>query len=265
MAYLEEQEWMILNEIGYNVSSTYNMYEIYNNIFGWLGLLIDYDCGILSIIEKDENDDIHNLKVVSHKNINDSFARIYEMETVRSNTTKLVIYSAKKTAYVISDLIDYDKMFETGIYQRFYKPQQLMFSMGMCIVFGDEPLAIIQLFRKKGRNDFSDRDLFVLTQLQKHMAYRMCYENRKGDVKYFYAESYQEKLYKKYGITEKEKEIFEYAIANLSNEEIAEKMNISVHTVKKHFHSIYTKMGVSNRIQFLQNISDKHPTEERNS
>ena len=45
------------------------------------------------------------------------------------------------------------------------------------------------------------------------MAYRMCYENRKGDVKYFYAESYQKKLYKKYGITEKEKEIFEYAIA----------------------------------------------------
>ena len=77
MAYLEEQEWMILNEIGYNVSSTYDMYEIYNNIFGWLGLLIDYDCGILSIIEKDENDDIHNLKVVSHKNINDSFCPGY--------------------------------------------------------------------------------------------------------------------------------------------------------------------------------------------
>ena len=31
-------------------------------------------------------------------------------------------------------------------------------------------------------------------------------------------------------------------------------MNISIHTVKKHFHSIYEKMHVKNRVQMLQSL-----------
>ena len=43
-------------------------------------------------------------------------------------------------------------------------------------------------------------------------------------------------------------------VHGLSNEDIAQKMNISIHTVKKHFHSIYTKMNVRNRVQMIQSL-----------
>ena len=40
----------------------------------------------------------------------------------------------------------------------------------------------------------------------------------------------------------------------LTDEDIAQKMNIRIHTVKKHFHSIYTKMNVRNRVQMIQSL-----------
>ena len=44
----------------------------------------------------------------------------------------------------------------------------------------------------------------------------------------------------------------EYALQGLANEAIAEQMKISVNTVKKHFHNLYEKMHVKNRVQLLQ-------------
>ena len=55
-------------------------------------------------------------------------------------------------------------------------------------------------------------------------------------------------------MTSREGEMLDLAVHGLSNEDIAQKMNISIHTVKKHFHSIYTKMNVRNRIQMIQSL-----------
>ena len=41
-------------------------------------------------------------------------------------------------------------------------------------------------------------------------------------------------------------------IQGYSNGEIAERGNVSIHTIKKHLQNIYSKMGVKNRVQLLQ-------------
>jgi len=54
--------------------------------------------------------------------------------------------------------------------------------------------------------------------------------------------------------------MLDLAVHGMTNEEIAQKLNISIHTVKKHFQSVYTKMNVHNRVQMVQNLpfsSDK--------
>ena len=50
-------------------------------------------------------------------------------------------------------------------------------------------------------------------------------------------------------LTEREKNVLFYLAQGLTNEEIAEKLHISVHTVKAHLEAIYDKMSVSNRVQ----------------
>ena len=50
-------------------------------------------------------------------------------------------------------------------------------------------------------------------------------------------------------LTEREMSVLFYLTQGLINEEIAEKLHISVHTVKAHLEAIYDKLAVSNRVQ----------------
>jgi LuxR family maltose regulon positive regulatory protein len=50
-------------------------------------------------------------------------------------------------------------------------------------------------------------------------------------------------------LTERELSVISYVAQGLINSEIAEKLHISVHTVKAHLEAIYDKLGVKNRVQ----------------
>lgn len=55
-------------------------------------------------------------------------------------------------------------------------------------------------------------------------------------------------------LTDREFEILRHAISDLNNSQIAEKVFVSVNTVKYHLKNIYDKLGVSNRKQALEYI-----------
>lgn len=52
-----------------------------------------------------------------------------------------------------------------------------------------------------------------------------------------------------YHLTEREMSVVLCLAQGLTNEEIANRLHISVHTVKAHLEAIYDKLGVSNRVQ----------------
>ena len=52
-------------------------------------------------------------------------------------------------------------------------------------------------------------------------------------------------------LTKREIEILELVASGFSNQIIAAKINVSVHTVKSHLESIYRKFEVHNKIQAL--------------
>lgn len=52
-------------------------------------------------------------------------------------------------------------------------------------------------------------------------------------------------------LTEREIQVLNYVKAGLNNREVAEKMYLSVHTIKAHLESIYAKLEVHNKIQAL--------------
>lgn len=52
-------------------------------------------------------------------------------------------------------------------------------------------------------------------------------------------------------LTPREREVFDLIILGLSNQDIAAKLHISVHTVKNHSTKIYEKLGVSDRTQVM--------------
>ncbi len=50
-------------------------------------------------------------------------------------------------------------------------------------------------------------------------------------------------------LTKREHEVLELVAQGISNEVIAERLVISIHTVKAHLESIYRKLGVTNKVQ----------------
>ena len=53
----------------------------------------------------------------------------------------------------------------------------------------------------------------------------------------------------KINLTEREKTVIKYLAIGLNNEQISEKLNISIHTTKAHLEAIYDKFKVHNRVQ----------------
>ena len=52
-------------------------------------------------------------------------------------------------------------------------------------------------------------------------------------------------------LTEREIMILELLIEGLNNQAIADRLNVSIHTVKAHLESIYRKFNVHNKVQAL--------------
>jgi len=250
MAYLQENEWMLLNEVAYNIAFIYTVEQMKTEILDWMKMLIPYDAAVFASVEQGEGE--FRLTGCTGNGLTDKQVETWAEETQSRDNTRWIIYSARNTAFRESDLLSEDARKTGSMYEKFYRPMNLYHSLGLCIVFNGEPIGLIKLYRSQEKGDFGLRDMFVLNQLQKHFAYRLYYEAKKGDTRYFFAKGNHEKLCRQYNLTQRESQLLDYAVKGMSNEDISLVMKISIHTVKKHFHSIYTKMNVSNRVQLLQ-------------
>lgn len=252
MAFLEENEWILLNEIAYNISFIYTIEEMQKAILNrWLPFLIPYDAAVFSRLSVAENGDFYFLDTEGY-HLSTQAVKVWEDQTQKDDAFRWTIYSTNRSAFAEDSLTSGSRLQESEIYHTFWEPNGLCCSAGLCIAFREEPMGFLRLYRKNGSVPFSPRDLFVLEQLHMHFAYRLAYEAKKGDSRYFFAKGYQEKLCRRYGLTAREGEMLDLAIQGWSNDDIAKQLNISIHTVKKHFQSIYAKMNVRNRIQMLQ-------------
>jgi DNA-binding CsgD family transcriptional regulator len=67
-------------------------------------------------------------------------------------------------------------------------------------------------------------------------------------------ESEMVRIYEKYSISNREKEIIRLIIRGRSNKEIEDELFISIRTVKSHIYKIYQKFGVKSRLELINLI-----------
>jgi DNA-binding CsgD family transcriptional regulator len=63
-------------------------------------------------------------------------------------------------------------------------------------------------------------------------------------------------VFENYNFTQREKEIFLLMLEGKSNQDIKNKLFLSIKTVKNHVYNIYKKMGINNRTQLLAFLQD---------
>lgn len=254
MGYLDENEWILLNEIAYNISYIFTVEEMQEEILNrWLPILIPYDAAVLARLSRTADGGFVFTGTYGY-HLSPKMLDIWQEQTQKADAFRWLLYSNTSATFRESAFREEDKLKNTPIYESFYEPNGLCYSAGLCICFREEPVGFLRLYRRKEKGEFVERDLFALSQLHKHLAYRLIYEAKRGDTRFFFAKGYHDKICRQYNLTEREGEMLDLAVHGMTNEEIAQKLNISVHTVKKHFQSVYTKMNVHNRVQMVQNL-----------
>ena len=111
MAFLEESEWLFVNEIAYNISFIYSFDEMRNRFLEWIGKLIPYDCACFSLV-KDEV--VYN--TVS-KGINDEKIVVYE-KLYSDNPLYWTLISEESFAYNQSDMVSADSVKDNIFYKK---------------------------------------------------------------------------------------------------------------------------------------------------
>ena len=109
---------------------------------------------------------------------------------------------------------------------------------------------MFNLFRNEKSGDFNEKELYVLNLLKNHIA-NMLHNVMRLDRASITVNKSLNNFAKTYDLTSRESEILSLINKGLSNQEISDKVVISVSTVKKHIYKIYNKTGVSSRGQLI--------------
>jgi ATP/maltotriose-dependent transcriptional regulator MalT len=160
------------------------------------------------------------------------------------------IYAGESHLLKESDLIEDEKRLNSPLYMHCYRKYKIFDTLQYTIVYKQEYLGVLTLFRTKGDGDFTDDSMFYLRSLGKHLnavLYTLTDLSNHSQEK----KKLIETLKSSYPLTRRECQVLEKIFQYQSNNEIAQALNITENTLLKHIQNIYTKMGVSSKLELL--------------
>ncbi|WP_114474368.1 LuxR C-terminal-related transcriptional regulator [Halanaerobium sp. DL-01] len=156
-----------------------------------------------------------------------------------------------------TDLLNYSQWVNTEYFTDFISPNNFYFSCGIDIIYRNQLLGAVSLFREKTDKNFSLKDLLVLEFISNQAAnqlFKLSAINKLNKT----AQRKKEQLIalseKRYNLTARESEVLNLLISGKNNREIAAELYISINTVKKHLSHIYMKANVDNRTELTSAV-----------
>lgn len=248
MKNLETCDWMLLNSIIYKIYTMEDLDEMRREFLEQLHLVIDFDSADFYLAGHSEDEEM--VQPVTYNCDVPETAYYEQYEYCRR-----VIEGGKSLVYRLSDMIPQDEWRQTGLYKDVYRINNWQYSLQMVVCKEGHFLGMITLYRTIGKDDFVYDDITIVDMLKDHMAYRLERSRREqGDDggKMTITAAVQE-----YALTKREETILRLLLAGLSNDEICQKLVISINTLKKHVLNIYRKLGIRNRVQMFKMIREK--------
>lgn len=161
---------MVLNNIIYQVNFLKDSLEMRENLLRQLLLIIDFDSANFFVTDG-ENPRI--LKNMAGYNFSPKLGEDYLDCYEKLDYQKGLMFDGKSRVYRETDIMEDKKRTETEYYKQFYVPNNWHFSLHSSLAFDKRSVGTLALFRRKGKEDFSYKDVFVLEMLQDHLALRL--------------------------------------------------------------------------------------------
>lgn len=247
---LNEREWNTINNILLELYMIDDVQVLFQKIMKIIRMLIPYSQGFSALVGKDQKLKLDSIYCINmDKNTKNSYIEKYYDE----DYLKYLFEFAEDTVvYRDTDILEDNVRKETIFYKKFLKPLDIPYGCGILMIKNGTVIGIINLFRKEALKDFSDKDIYILNILKKHLlniVSKILESQQHKTVEQYYIEARQE-----YELTNREQEILELLCNGYSNSEICEQLTISVSTVKKHIYNIYEKTSVNSRTQLINKI-----------
>ena len=247
---LNEREWNTINNILLELYMIDDVQVLFQKIMKIIRMLITYSQGFSALVGKDQKLKLDSIYCINmDKNTKNSYIEKYYDE----DYLKYLFEFAEDTVvYRDTDILEDNVRKETIFYKKFLKPLDIPYGCGILMIKNGTVIGIINLFRKEALKDFSDKDIYILNILKKHLlniVSKILESQQHKTVEQYYIEARQE-----YELTNREQEILELLCNGYSNSEICEQLTISVSTVKKHIYNIYEKTSVNSRTQLINKI-----------
>jgi len=159
--------------------------------------------------------------------------------------------------YRDSDMVSAEAREGSTIYREWMQPMDAYYSIGSTVMSGGQVFGSVTLFRSKAQGDFSGDEVAMLTVLNRHLSAHFAFLWPDGVL--VRDNDNLDRLALQYGLSQRECEIAELISKGCTNQQIGQKLFISINTVKKHTNSLYRKLGVTNRTQMLRFVYSPLP------
>ncbi len=251
---LTAAEWKKLDDIIFTVNSSHTVHAIQNDVLSELYPLVPYDSASFFLPDESNNPNIIGRPVT--KNWDGSALQEYLRYFQQIDYALWVFRLKDSLIYRDTDIVRHSLRQKPEFFNDFLKRNGLYYAGGISIIHKHTLCGALTLFRSKSCNDFSSKELDILTHLQRHLG------NRLYQLLYPEAVTLQTPcMYNTDGIdqvfTSREQQIADLIYRGLETEQIATVLRISPRTVKKHLDNMFKKIHIHSRVQLVKILTDQ--------
>ncbi len=248
---LKESEWNTINSILVDFYTVDDAKVLASKTLSVLRLLIPFSKGYFIFLDKQKriSKDLSVFLGFDEKAVAKYVETYYDKDYLQylySLTSESIVY---KDSSMLSD----DLRTSTEFYQLFLEPAKIPFGAGIVIAKNKDVAAVFNMFRGENLGDFSDKDMYILNILRKHlenMVFNTIQTKNGGNQ----SENYLLRMAGDCALSERETDVLRLIAEGRSNTYISEQIHVSLSTVKKHVYNIFNKAGVNSRAQLLTTI-----------
>ncbi|MCD7855043.1 MAG: LuxR C-terminal-related transcriptional regulator [Clostridiales bacterium] len=244
---MHKNDFLIYNTVVYELYSAESTDDLKNNFLPMLNMLVPYSYASILSAEKSDKDVVFGSPLCVPELFTEA-----EEEYIRCADKDGLLWlalSREPTLVQDSDLRSDDVRLSDPVYIRCYKKYHIYDNIQYSIVYNEQLLGVLTLFRTKTDGAFEEGELFFLRALGQHLN-RVMYSiiNKKTGSEVISSKD----LALKFGLTRREEEILRLVSEYKSNDEIAETLDIRQNTIQKHLQNIFRKTNTASKLELIR-------------
>jgi DNA-binding CsgD family transcriptional regulator len=243
---LGTNDWLVMNHLIYQIHSMEDLSQMRSMLVEQMKILFDYDSADFWLASPDGDNSLVNPVFY---NENSKVGETYMEKLYSLDYGKGLLLSGKNMIYRETDIISEEERVKTDFYKQYFEPAGWHYGLNLIIAYQQRFLGVMSFYRKKGKENFTYEDVFVLEMLKDHLDYRLSKSLTKDDGK---NKVTFEECVKKYNLTRREETILGFLLDGEPNEFICSVLCITNNTLKKHILNLYRKMEINNRMQLFK-------------